>query len=118
MGKYGNRRSAWGDKVFDSSAELSRYLLLRNQEAADEITDLVCQPQFELVPAFVDSEGKKVRAIGYTADFSYRLLDGTLVVEDVKSAPTRTQAYQLRVKLLKWAVSEGRVPPLVFREVM
>lgn len=117
MGKYRNRRCQWGDKVFDSRAELSRYLWLLVSVEDGSITDLVCQPQFELVPAFTDHEGKRVRAIGYTADFSY-IENGVLVVEDVKSQPTRTQAYQLRVKLLKWAVAQGRVPPLVFREVI
>lgn len=116
MAKYRNQRCRWGDKSFDSRAEMNRYLYLLSLEEAGQISNLRCQPSFELVPAFVTEIGERVRKITYTADFSYDE-GGVTVVEDVKSAPTRTQAYQLRVKLLKWAMAQGRVGQFEFREV-
>ena len=51
--------------------------------------------------AYTDQEGRRVRAIRYRADFTYRERDGRLVVEDVKSKPTRTREYLIKRKLMK-----------------
>lgn len=62
--------------------------------------------------AYTDTEGRRVRAIRYRADFTYMKArddpwgeyNGSfwaLVVEDVKSRPTRTKEYLLKRKLLK-----------------
>ena len=63
---------------FDSQKEARRYdhLILRQQ--AGEIRDLRLQ-----------------------ADFTYKERDGRLVVEDVKSRPTRTREYLIKRKLMK-----------------
>lgn len=45
--------------------------------------------------------GGECRAIRYRADFTYRERDGRLVVEDVKSKPTRTREYLIKRKLMK-----------------
>ena len=56
---------------------------------------------FTLQEAYTDAEGRRVRAIRYKADFTYRERDRGLVVEDVKSRPTRTKEYSMKKKMLK-----------------
>ena len=86
---------------FDSQKEARRYdhLILRQQ--AGEIRDLRLQVDFTLQEAYTDQEGRRIRAIRYRADFTYKERDGRLVVEDVKSWPTRTREYLIKRKLMK-----------------
>ena len=86
---------------FDSQKEARRYdhLILRQQ--AGEIRDLRLQVDFTLQEAYTDQEGRRIRAIRYRADFTYKERDGRLVVEDVKSRPTRTREYLIKRKLMK-----------------
>lgn len=86
---------------FDSQKEARRYdhLILRQQ--GGEIRDLRLQVDFTLQEAYTDQEGRRIRAIRYRADFTYRERDGRLVVEDVKSRPTRTREYLIKRKLMK-----------------
>ena len=52
--------------------------------------------------AYTDTEGRRVRAIRYRADFTYHEgAQGVQVVEDVKSRATRTREYAMKKKLLK-----------------
>lgn len=99
--KYGVDQSPGGKaartvngKKFDSLAEARRYQTLVMLERAGEITDLHCQVSY---PCEVDG----VLVCRYVADFVYRRVAGdALVVEDVKSAPTKTPAYRLKKKLM------------------
>lgn len=100
---------------FASQKEARRYdtLLLRLQ--AGQIRDLRLQVDFTLQEAYTDTEGRRVRAIRYRADFTYyrpRILkyatipdfntgEWEMVVEDVKSKPTRTKEYAMKKKMLK-----------------
>ncbi len=105
---------------FDSQKEARRYDHLAALEQAGQIRDLRLQVDFTLQEAYTDTEGRRVRAIRYRADFTYRVPPfwelsenateelrkkygpmGALVVEDVKSRPTRTKEYLLKRKLLK-----------------
>lgn len=86
---------------FDSQREARRYDLLIERERTGQIQDLRLQVDFTLQEAYTDTEGRRVRAIRYRADFTYRELDGTLVVEDVKSRATRTKEYLLKRKMMK-----------------
>ena len=79
---------------FDSQKEARRYDHLTLRQQAGEIHDLRLQ-------AYTDQEGRRVRAIRYRADFTYRERDGRMVVEDVKSKPTRTREYLIKRKLMK-----------------
>lgn len=90
--KYSAIKSTRDGQTFASRAEARRYDLLKRRVEQGEISDLTCHPSWEL-------EANGVRIGRYTADFSYTQ-NGALVVEDVKSAPTRTTDYRLRVKLL------------------
>lgn len=86
---------------FDSQKEARRYDHLTLRQQAGEIHDLRLQVDFTLQEAYTDQEGRRVRAIRYRADFTFRERDGRLVVEDVKSKPTRTREYLIKRKLMK-----------------
>lgn len=102
---------------FDSQKEARRYDHLAALEQAGQIRDLRLQVDFTLQEAYTDTEGRRVRAIRYRADFTYYRppesgshaaywadqagAPWVLVVEDVKSRPTRTKEYLLKRKLLK-----------------
>lgn len=103
MSKYRNRKTTLAGMTFDSQKEAQRYLELRIMERAGEITDLQTQVPFELLPTQKDQDGKTLeRGVKYTADFVYIDGDGRRVVEDVKSAATKTKDYVLRRKLMLW----------------
>ena len=99
---------------FDSQKEARRYDHLAALEQAGQIRDLRLQVDFTLQEAYTDTEGRRVRAIRYKADFTYHRPPGSgshaayradqawvLVVEDVKSRATRTKEYMLKRKMLK-----------------
>ena len=100
---------------FQSRKEARRYDELMVMLNAGKIRDLRLQVDFTLQEAYTDSEGNRVRAIRYRADFSYKKRptywtgyeqqcpdDGwILVVEDVKSRATRTKEYVVKRKLMK-----------------
>lgn len=79
--------------VFDSKSEMVRYAELRILQAANEISMLMCQPEFK-----VEINGQHYCT--YTADFEYhdeRI--GEWVYEDVKSVATAKEpAFRLRQK--------------------
>lgn len=85
---------------FDSQKEARRYDELMVMLRAGIISDLRLQPQFTLQESYVTETGERIRAIRYTADFSYRF-GGKLVVEDVKSTATRTKEYLRNRKFMR-----------------
>ena len=120
--KYHNkpteRVTASGEVLrFDSQKEARRYDELAALERAGKIRELRMQVDFTLQEAYTDGEGRRVRAIRYRADFTYRKPPGegshaaywadksgvpwVLVVEDVKSRATRTKDYAIKRKLMK-----------------
>ena len=92
---------------FDSQKEARRYDELAALERAGAIRELRMQADFTLQEAYTDSEGRRVRAIRYRADFTYWEYDNEksawvrYVVEDVKSRATRTKEYVIKRKLMK-----------------
>lgn len=98
--KYHAEKDIRGKLKFDSKKEARRYdalvLLLRS----GKISDLRVQPEFTLIEAYTTPDGERVRALRYRADFSYRR-GGELIVEDVKSAATRTRVYINKRKLMQ-----------------
>ena len=87
--KYGNVRvQLWGHS-FDSKGEAARYWELAQMEKAGDISSLQVHYKFDL------------GVCKYEADFCYRDRQGSLVVEDYKSKPTRTAAYRIKKKLMK-----------------
>jgi hypothetical protein len=99
MSKYHSKPVECDGIKFDSITEYRRYLDLKLMERNGEISGLTVHPRYELQPAF-KYNGKTERAITYTPDFEYITPDGWKVVEDVKSTPTKTEAYSIRRRLL------------------
>lgn len=112
--KYHSKKTEVDGIVFDSKREAQRYQQLKLMEKAGVICDLKRQVKYELIPAqYVD--GKCVeRAVTYTSDFEYYILNplkhktimadpnaktiGQHVVEDVKGM--RTDTYKIKRKLM------------------
>lgn len=99
--KYNNQQDLRGEIHFDSRKEARRYDELLFLLRAGKISDLRLQPQFTLQESYKTETGERVRAIRYTADFSYKNAAGKLVVEDVKSGPTRTKEYLRNKKMIR-----------------
>lgn len=98
--KYRNAPTERGGIKFDSQKEARRYDALMVMLRAGIISDLRLQPQFTLQESYITETGERIRAIRYTADFSYRF-GSKLVVEDVKSGPTRTKDYLRNRKFMR-----------------
>lgn len=99
--KFGARKKEVDGITFDSTKEAKRYQSLKLLEQTGQIRELKTQVEYLLIPSQKKSDGKAERAAHYTADFVYRTRAGDLVVEDVKSTPTRTKPdYILRRKLM------------------
>lgn len=100
--KYGAEPVVIDGMRFDSKAEGKRYQQLKLLERAGEIRNLETQVAFDLIPA-QDIGGRKEKPVRYLADFRYvRVSDGETVVEDVKSAPTKTKEFVIKRKLVLW----------------
>lgn len=92
--KFGAKKTVLDGITFASRAEAQRYTHLKLLERIGEISELELQPSFDLVV-----NGHKV--CRYIADFRYRVIaTGEIVVEDVKSSPTRTPEYRIKRKLM------------------
>ena len=100
---------------FDSTKEARRYRELALLAAAGEISRLEMHPTFSIVvvalyrmpagaalaPMPAGAPPDVVLCGEYTADFRYVTRAGEVVVEDVKSGPTKTEAYRLRKRLVE-----------------
>ena len=107
MSKYRNIKVQQDNIKFDSKKELARYNELKYLVLAKEISNLLMQVKFELIP-----KQKDERAVSYYADFVYNE-KGQTIVEDVKSEATRKdKAYIIKRKLIKQLY-----PDVIFREV-
>jgi len=96
---YGAQRVEIMGKMFDSKAEGKRFLELTALQQAGEIFNLETQVEYELIPAQKVGNHKE-RPVKYVADFRYITKDGNRVVEDVKSAPTKTREFIIKRKML------------------
>ena len=100
--KYHNAPTERAGIRFDGRKEARRYDELMVMLRAGIISDLRLQPQFTLQESYVTETGERIRAIRYTADFSYiREVSGEKIVEDVKSGPTRTKEYLRNRKFMR-----------------
>jgi hypothetical protein len=96
--KYGNVKVELDGHTFASQFEARHYQLLRYRQDHAEISQLTLQPRFEISPAGVSNDGRKIRKTEYVADFSYKE-DGVLVVVDTKGY--KTTVYKLKKKLFQ-----------------
>ena len=87
--------------TFDSQAEVDRYIELKLMQQKGIISELECQPKYELIPYQRVSGRQGFRKHGYTADFRYKDENGNEIVEDVKSVRTREERdYIINRKLM------------------
>lgn len=124
--KYHNQPTAVDGITFDSKKEAMRFEALKDAVLEGAITDLRLQRTFTLQEAFTAPDGERHRAITYKADFTYQVClplhhvpcccgaadlafwqevadtcgPGTMVIEDVKSAGTRTDKYRMKKKMM------------------
>lgn len=101
MQKYRNRKTQIENIIFDSQKEAQRYCELKLLEKKSEISQLQRQVPFELIPAEVGADTKKLRSIVYLADFVYLTeKDGVSQkhIEDVKGV--KTAVYRLKKRLM------------------
>lgn len=92
--KFRNKKTIVDGITFDSKKEARRYFDLLMLEKAKLITDLEMQPKYDLMV-----NGKKIGF--YKADFRYFCkARKKVIVEDVKSEPTKTPVYRLKKKIL------------------
>lgn len=111
--KYGNRRVRDDGYLFDSIAEHIRYCQLKLLAYAGDVRDLEVHPRYPLLSGFRDSDGVKHLATVYIADFRYvETRTGDVVVEDVKTKPTKTQVFRV-----KWKWAKAQYPDVKFRLV-
>jgi hypothetical protein len=91
--------------VFDSLAEMNRYVELRMLEKEKAIRELVLQPSFVIIP-----KGPRIkRARKFTPDFSYTE-NNRQIIEDVKGFITKD--YELRRDLFL-----SQHPEVDYREI-
>lgn len=111
MSKYHSRKTTVDGITFDSRAEAARYSELKLLEKGGYISDLVLQPEYELIPAF-KKNGKTYRKTVYKADFSYYdFLTNKVIVEDVKGV--KTPAYKLKKKLFEYRYKDLEILEIV-----
>lgn len=94
MNKYHAVRVPCGDHTHDSRRERDRCFTLTQLERLGEITALERQPRYVF-------EVNGWRVGSYRPDFAFVTKGGVKVVEDVKSAPTKTEAYRIRRRLMR-----------------
>lgn len=82
--KYKSVKIDTADGRFDSGLEYKRWLYLKELERNGEISCLVRQVPYTLLPA-QKKDGKVLfREVSYVSDFEYDTPDGEHVVEDTK----------------------------------
>ena len=89
--------------TFDSKKEHKRYIELKAMQQRGEIFGLEHHTKFELAPKTkLEGEKRAKPALRYFADFTYYMISGEYIVEDVKSAATRKKdSYRNKKHLMK-----------------
>nr|WP_319566253.1 DUF1064 domain-containing protein [uncultured Rhodoferax sp.] len=89
LNKFGAKKTVVDGIKFDSKAEARRWCTLKLWERAGEISDLMRQVVYPLLPGVkFTGDAKAKPALRYVADFVYKNKDGAVVVEDCKGMVT------------------------------
>ncbi len=103
--KYGAQKTEVDGIRFDSKKEARRYEQLMLLMQSGRIRELKLQRDYTLQEAYTTTDGRRVRAIRFRADFSYEEQDEhgdwVEIVEDVKSKATKTRVYAIKKKLMQ-----------------
>lgn len=104
VSKYHSSRITNRHGRFDSRKEYQRYLVLLDMEKHGEISQLERQVVFLLIPSQRDEKGHVIeRAVKYKADFRY-VLNGVVVVEDVKGVKTKEYVIKRKLMLERYGI--------------
>ena len=111
--KYHNRKYIFDGIEFPSKLEGCRYLFLKDQERAGEISNLRRQVEFVLVPKQIEMVPVQLKTkvkmvervvelpVTYLADFVYEVAPfGQTIIEDTKGF--KTKDYIIKRKLMRW----------------
>ena len=91
--KFNAQKVEMDGMTFDSKKEHKRYIELKAMQQRGEIFGLQHHTKFELAPKVkIEGEKRAKPALRYFADFTYYIITGEYIVEDVKSAVTRKLA--------------------------
>ena len=113
--KYHSKKLEFDSITFDSHREAERYIQLKLLERTGKIQLLKCHPQYELVPAHINSQGVKNRPVFYEADFEY-WDDNGRHIEDVKpKSKTGEVPAPFYKKTSAWAVFQIKRKMFEFR---
>lgn len=101
--KFNAQKIELDGMTFDSKKEHKRYIELKVMQQRGEIFGLEHHTKFELAPKTKLEGEKRIKpALRYFADFTYYMISGEYIVEDVKSAATRKLAsYRNKKHLMK-----------------
>ena len=101
--KFNAQKVECDGMTFDSKKEHKRYIKLKAMQQRGEIRDLQHHTKFELAPKTkLEGEKRAKPALRYFADFTYYMISGEYIVEDVKSAATRKKdSYRNKKHLMK-----------------
>lgn len=91
--KYKNKKVTVNGITYDSIKECNRHQELILCERAGFIAELKHQ-----VPFILFEKSEHGRVVKYIADFTYKMPDGRLVVEDVKGV--KTDVYKLKKRIM------------------
>ena len=114
--KYGNKKTTRivnGETVaFDSMAEARRFDELHALAKAGKIHNLTLQPEYVILEQVKHQGHRTMQKRKYIADFRY-VMNCEVIVEDVKSKPTKTPVYRLKKQLFLAIYGEK----LTFKEI-
>ncbi|WP_336982542.1 DUF1064 domain-containing protein [Acinetobacter modestus] len=101
--KFNAQKVDMDGMTFDSKKEHKRYIELKAMQQRGEIFGLEHHTKFELAPKVKIEGEKRVKpALRYFADFTYYIINGEYIVEDVKSEATRKKdSYRNKKHLMK-----------------
>ena len=106
--KYRAQKTVVNGITFASRLKAERYQQLMLLEKAGEISQLVLQPEFQILRGWIHPEtGEKIKSRFYVGDFQY-LENDKLIVEDTKGMETP----EFR---LKWSLVKSQYPMFEFR---
>lgn len=114
MAKYGNKKVAVDNIVFDSAIESRYYIYLSELQKQGVVTDIALQPVFTLQESF-RKEGKLHRAITYKADFQVSYADGRTEIVDIKGFTTTD--FKIKQKMFEYRYRELRLILLTFSKI-
>ena len=119
--KYNAKKVMIDDIIFDSINESKFYLYCLYLRAQKKLTDFSMQQEYELLPAYTNHDGKKIRKISYLADFVLTYPDDSIHVIDIKGM--ETPVFKIKKKLFEFkypyilecvrSVPLDSLPPLV-----